>query len=273
MDGVLLLMFLCLIALIKGKPSAHPGLSIVTTSIGGAGAHLTPNNADYSRKVSVSVGSILNQQEAAAAAAKTDTDRPRGTVGTRSVSNYDPTALRLHASMLSAYPSRIDASSYHGDKFNGASLSYLQPDLSRGTIAKLRVILGADYDDAWMSVEPRPPGNESTGYPPSSSKQNLLQLVENLNFTVFDDIPGVGRQATRLSEKEANVLRRWLVQRAECPVQYVWRDNGNRYWPRWIRHAVCKEAVACSWPPGMQCKPSGTKTLTLLRWVSDSHFS
>ncbi|KAM3176256.1 hypothetical protein ACTXT7_006866 [Hymenolepis weldensis] len=249
-----------------GKPSAHPGLSIVTTSIGGAGAHLAPNNADYSRKVSVSVGSILNQQEAAAAASKAETDRPRGNVGTRSVPSFDPTALRLHASMLSIYPSRMEARSLYGDKYNGASTSYLQPDLSRGTIAKLRVILGADYDDAWMSVEPRPPGNESTGYPPSSAKQNLLQQVENLNFTVYDDIPGVGRQETHLTEKDISILRKWLVQKADCPVQYVWRDKGNRYWPRWIRHTVCKEGVACSWPSGMQCKPSGTKTLTLLHW-------
>nr|CDS33550.1 bone morphogenetic protein antagonist noggin [Hymenolepis microstoma] len=249
------------------KPSAHPGLSIVTTSIGGAGAHLVPNNADYSRKVSVSVGSILNQQEAAAAASKSEKDRSRGNVGTRSVPSFDPTALRLQSSMLSVYPSRMEASSLYGDKYNGASTSYLQPDLSRGTIAKLRVILGADYDDAWMSVEPRPPGNESTGYPPSSAKQKLLQQVGNLNFTIYNDVPGVGRQETHLTEKEADVLRKWLVQKADCPVQYVWRDNGNRYWPRWIRHAVCKEGVACSWPSGMQCKPSGTKTLTLLRWV------
>ncbi|VDK21895.1 unnamed protein product [Taenia asiatica] len=256
-----------LISLGFGKPSAHPGLSIVTTSIGGAGPHLIPKNADYSRKVSVSVGSILNQQEAAVAAAKSSTDRPHGTVGTRSVSAYDdPTALRLHTSMLNAYPSRIDISSFHGEKINSAAISYLQPDLSRGTVAKLRVILGADYDDAWMSVEPRPPGNETTGYPPSSSKQSLIRQAEAINFSVFDDISGAKHQEIALSEKESAVLRKWLVQRADCPVQYVWRDNGNRYWPRWIRHAVCKEAVVCSWPPGMQCKPSGTKTLTLLRW-------
>ncbi|VDM25242.1 unnamed protein product [Hydatigera taeniaeformis] len=228
-----------------------------------------PKNADYSRKVSVSVGSVLNQQEAAVAAAKASTDHPHGAVGARSVSAYDdPTALRLHSSMLNNYPSRIDISSFHGEKINSAAISYLQPDLSRGTVAKLRVILGADYDDAWMSVEPRPPGNESTGYPPSSSKQNLLRQVEAMNFSIFDESPGAMHQEIPLSEKESNILRRWLVQRADCPVQYVWRDNGNRYWPRWIRHAVCKEAVACSWPPGMQCKPSGTKTLTLLRWVS-----
>ena len=258
------------ICLSLSKPSAHPGLSIVTTSIGGAGSHLIPNNPDYTRKVSVSVGSILSQQEIAAAAAKANSERPRGTVGTRSVSVYDdPTALRLHTSVLNAYPSsRVELNNFHGEKINSAAISYLQPDLSRGTIAKLRVILGADYDDAWMSVEPRPPGNETTGYPPSPSKQNLLQQVESLNFSYIEDVPGIGPQEVRLTEKESNALRKWLVRRADCPVQYIWRDNGNRYWPRWIRHALCKEAVVCSWPPGMQCKPSGTKTLTLLRWVS-----
>ena len=271
MTSIFLVIPVYLISMVLGKPSAHPGLSIVTTSIGGAGPHLMPTNPDYTRKVSVSVGSILSQQEiAAAAAAKASTERPRGAVGTRSVSMYDdPTALRLHSSLLNAYPPRVEATNYHGEKINNAAVSYLQPDLSRGTIAKLRVILGADYDDAWMSVEPRPPGNETTGYPPSPSKRNLLQKVESLNFSYIDDASGLhGSRVVHLSEKESKALRKWLVQRADCPVQYIWRDNGNRYWPRYIRHAVCKEAVACSWPPGMQCKPSGTKTLTLLRWVS-----
>uniref|UniRef100_A0A5K3F9Y4 Conserved secreted protein n=1 Tax=Mesocestoides corti TaxID=53468 RepID=A0A5K3F9Y4_MESCO len=255
------------ISVVLGKPSAHPGLSIVTTSIGGANPHLLPNNADYSRKVSVSVGSILDQQEAAA---KSNSHRGRSSFGTRSVpSNDEPEALRVPGS--EPYPASADVSLY-GEKINSAAVSYLQPDLSHGTLAKLRVILGADYDDAWMSVEPRPPGNETTGYPPSASSHNLQQLVNGLNFTIVDDVPGVGRQAIALDAKESAFLKRWLLQRATCPVQYVWRDAGTRYWPRWIRHAVCREGSTCSWPPGMQCKPSGSKTLTVLRWVSTIHF-
>lgn len=259
------LIILLLQCIVWAKPAAQPSLSIVTTSIGGANPHLLSNQADYNRKVSVSVGSILNQQEAANAAKYNDpSSRSRSPVGTRSVPNNDePTALRVQHSFDPKTPS-VETNVY-GEKITSAAISYLQPDLSRVTLAKLRVILGADYDDAWMSVDPRPPGTDSSGYPPTAASHRLQQQVDALNFTIFDE-----SGPTNLGDRESSLLRKWLLQRATCPVQYVWRDTGNRYWPRWIRHAVCKESAVCSWPAGMQCRLSGSKTLTLLRWVSQA---
>lgn len=39
-------------------------------------------------------------------------------------------------------------------------------------------------------------------------------------------------------ENRAAVIA-WLVQRATCPIRYVWDDLGPYFWPRWVRRGEC----------------------------------
>lgn len=259
--------------IVCANPAASPALSIVTTSLGSK----VPYMADYSGKVSVSVGSVLTQQEAAVAA-QSSPIRPRSSMGTRSVQN-DPTpspplpatapAHYDQRTFLSWSPppvnaaddfSRVDVHVF-GERISSSALNYLQPNLNRPTVAKLRVILGSDYNDAWMS--PENPGNRSlTGYFPRTG-HSLIDELNQLNYSLAD-----GDRIHMMNPSEVSIVKKWLLQKSTCPIEYTWKDLGNRVWPKWIRHAVCKEKQACSWPSGMNCRPSGTKTLKLLRWVS-----
>ncbi|CAH8581112.1 unnamed protein product [Dicrocoelium dendriticum] len=42
----------------------------------------------------------------------------------------------------------------------------------------------------------------------------------------------------------------------KCPVEYNWHDQGERYWPRWIRLGRCVNlgGYSCSIPPGLYCQ-------------------
>ncbi|VDK84362.1 unnamed protein product [Dibothriocephalus latus] len=96
-------------------------------------------------------------------------------------------------------------------------------------------------------------GNQTTQQQEEDQQQKALtKELRRLEFSIVEEIPGVGRQKVSLSPKDTELIKRWLLQKATCPVQFVWRDLGNRYWPRWIRHAVCKEGTSCSWPSGMR---------------------
>ncbi|KAL7054508.1 hypothetical protein AAHC03_026016 [Spirometra sp. Aus1] len=277
-----------LFAAILSRSSASPDLDIVTTSVGFGPVSRIASNADYSRKVSVSVGDVLTRQAAAVAASATN-GRVKSAMGPRSVPSNDmpsqPYGSRMYPNSASLAPNALTLNSDNswspddsddfnrvnvhmfGERINSATLPYLQPNLTPAVVEKLRVILGSNFDHAWMSTErPGTLGNLTTQQEESQQQKALTEELSRQHFTIVEEVAGVGKQKVNLSPKDADLIRRWLLQKATCPVQFVWRDLGNRYWPRWIRHAVCKEGTSCSWPSGMRCKLSGTKTLRLLRW-------
>ncbi|KAL1128956.1 hypothetical protein AAG570_013490 [Ranatra chinensis] len=61
-----------------------------------------------------------------------------------------------------------------------------------------------------------------------------------------------------------------LLERATCPLRFVWKDLGPDFWPRWLRTAYCPQpppgTPSCSWPPGMACAPGPHRHLHVLRW-------
>jgi noggin len=133
---------------------------------------------------------------------------------------------------------------------------------------KLQRLLGNDYDPVFMSsVRPLesiidPNGTYiyqfKNGHPVSEMPRELRTLAFNT--------PG-SRQKYRIkSRKVRKYIRNYLWTYTFCPVNYRWRDLGERFWPRWIREGDCDSGRSCSVPAGMHCKPQDSTTKTILWW-------
>ncbi|CAH8665422.1 unnamed protein product [Dicrocoelium dendriticum] len=165
-----------------------------------------------------------------------------------------------------------------GEKIDSEALLHLKPNSNVEAVRKLRKILGAELQAEWMSIDPPPKDSWKSARSTvimsmPKPDMRLLTAVENLNFTVLRQVKGTDVIPIKLTPEQIDLLKDWLIQRATCQMDYIWEDLGPLFWPRWIRRGVCVNTVACSWPPGMRCRQSSSRSLKLLRWVCANNSS
>ncbi|CAI2736267.1 unnamed protein product [Schistosoma spindalis] len=163
-----------------------------------------------------------------------------------------------------------------GERIDSKALLQLRPSSTIESIRKLRRILGSDLQYNWMSIE-NPFNLQSLSSKSTRSTllsnipkpdNHLLNIIDELNFTVFRPINNDGLiYPIKMTNDQINIIKTWLLQRATCTMEYIWEDLGPLFWPRWIKRGVCVNTHSCSWPPGMRCRSSGSRSLKLLRWV------
>uniref|UniRef100_A0A5K4FDM2 CFA20_dom domain-containing protein n=1 Tax=Schistosoma mansoni TaxID=6183 RepID=A0A5K4FDM2_SCHMA len=163
-----------------------------------------------------------------------------------------------------------------GERIDSKALLQLRPSSTIDSIRKLRRILGSDLQNDWMSIE-SPLNSQSSSIKSTRSTLSpnipkpdnyLLNIVDELNFTVFRPVNNDGLiYPIKMTIDQVNIMKTWLLQRATCAMEYIWEDLGPLFWPRWIKRGVCVNTHSCSWPPGMRCRSSGSRSLKLLRWV------
>ncbi|VDP20865.1 unnamed protein product [Schistosoma margrebowiei] len=166
-----------------------------------------------------------------------------------------------------------------GERIDSKALLHLRPSSTIESIRKLRRILGSDLQINWMSIEN--PLNSQSKSTRSTLLSNipkpdnyLLNIIDELNFTVFRSINNDGLiYPLKMTIDQVNIMKTWLLQRATCTMEYIWEDLGPLFWPRWIKRGVCVNTQSCSWPPGMRCRSSGSRSLKLLRWVSENKYN
>ncbi|KAM7534062.1 hypothetical protein Aperf_G00000115975 [Anoplocephala perfoliata] len=162
-----------------------------------------------------------------------------------------------------------------GQPINPNIVSHLHPDVSPRKIHRLWRLLGGKEDKYWTSEEPprvlRQRGvsgmmSDAGTHPPGTNPvdSSLIRKANSLNMTFRDQ---TGAQFL-LPETQIQIFRNWLIEQATCEMDFIWKDLGSLYWPRWIRMGVCLARLgsSCSWPPGMKCQPSGSRVLRLLNW-------
>ena len=96
--------------------------------------------------------------------------------------------------------------------------------------------------------------------------KSMPEEIKNLDFRM----PGIKRY---LGPKASKKLQLWLWQASYCPVLQKWKDLGVRYWPRHINVGRCSKKATCSFPSGMRCRISSTKSVGVLRWHCLNRFA
>ncbi|XP_076711547.2 noggin-like [Callospermophilus lateralis] len=142
---------------------------------------------------------------------------------------------------------------------------------------RLLSLLGASYDPFWMTEEEPHRGGHREGRMGTLSRE-LADSMERYRGQLAREVaelplpalparePNTSSGAWELREA-ASILRHWLVDLASCGLTSSWVDLGPVFWPRWVRHTDCDESPpACSWPPGMTCRPAQTMHIKLLAW-------
>ena len=121
----------------------------------------------------------------------------------------------------------------------------------------------------------------------------LIKSLNALNITQYGSLDVNIQHASKNQRMDnavkmvMSVLQDWLVQKATCPVRFIWEDMGKLFWPRYIRKGYCSKGNIpekvqkrvsssladtplieqdCSWPPGMICVPGEEKRLRMLFW-------
>ena len=129
---------------------------------------------------------------------------------------------------------------------------------------KLLNKMGDDFKPNWMSVE-RPYDNPQDAIVTIKRQVDteLLPHLSQLNFTYIDE----QSETVPMKDHVQKAFEKWLLQKASCPVQFVWEDIGSLFWPRYIKQGICiDETPSCSWPPGMHCVPAESHAVRVLRW-------
>ena len=127
---------------------------------------------------------------------------------------------------------------------------------------KMMRLLGKEFDPTVMSVtEPNYHGTPLK-YLNYSTDLEMKTAIEKVNISLLnnDDSP------MKLEPEVLNAIKRWLVKKSSCPVQYQWQNLGDYFWPPWIRQGSCVDNGECSWPPGMHCVAAESKTIKIFRW-------
>ncbi|XP_028824437.1 noggin 5 [Denticeps clupeoides] len=119
--------------------------------------------------------------------------------------------------------------------------------------------LGKQFDPVHMSITP--PSEQGNASRSDSRAGSTLRAMEELGLS--RSLHGAG---LRVGKRARDRFRRWLVTYTRCPVLHAWKDLGTRFWPRYLNQGRCSRDRSCSVPGGMFCKPSGSATVTLLRW-------
>ncbi|XP_055950542.1 uncharacterized protein LOC129984648 [Argiope bruennichi] len=131
-------------------------------------------------------------------------------------------------------------------------------------------LMGDDFKEPWMTYkEPKkpiisiPPDEirNLTAIKGSWATTELESELARLNLTA-----DLTKFAPELLPHEA-LVRQYLLKRTSCPVEFTWKDLGNKYWPRWVRQGECiNRGGVCSFPPGMICVPGVSTVVHLLHW-------
>ncbi|KAL3876010.1 hypothetical protein ACJMK2_033899 [Sinanodonta woodiana] len=154
------------------------------------------------------------------------------------------------------------------DKRQIAYPSFLnyKPTKDQMKLKKLVRRMGNDFNSNWMSIEkPSEHGHGSPDKPPVAEVVDrvLRDGIKRLNFT-FTTNAG---EVLHINNETVQAIKRWLIDKASCPIYFSWDDLGDLYWPRYIRRGNCDTGISCSWPEGMRCTPTEGTTLKVLRWV------
>ncbi|XP_072298222.1 noggin-1 [Eucyclogobius newberryi] len=127
---------------------------------------------------------------------------------------------------------------------------------------ELRSTLG-DFDPRFLAVfPPNADGYDANDDFPDAQKPSGI-LPKEIRAVDFDAHSG---KKLRASKKLKRRLQQWLWAYSFCPVVYTWTDLGARFWPRYVRAGSCLNKRSCSVPEGMQCRPSSSTHLAVLRW-------
>lgn len=126
---------------------------------------------------------------------------------------------------------------------------------------ELRNTLG-DFDSRFLSVYP-PMNIEGFAEDFQEIQKPSGVLPKEIRAVDFDSHLG---KKLKSNKKLKRRLQQWLWAHSFCPVVYTWTDLGSRFWPRYIRVGSCLNKHSCSVPEGMQCRPSNSMHLTVLRW-------
>ncbi|KAK6169348.1 hypothetical protein SNE40_020420 [Patella caerulea] len=131
----------------------------------------------------------------------------------------------------------------------------------------LKHLIGNAYDKHYMSIKTPPERKNITTFTmvrgrPAGPRPKFVKVFKSIkhkNGPTFK---------LKVGKKERRKFQKYLWNYTYCPVKYVWKDLGIRFWPRWIKEGSCASSKqrSCSIPPGMSCRPSGSTTKTLLRW-------
>ncbi|GBM94356.1 hypothetical protein AVEN_3948-1 [Araneus ventricosus] len=131
-------------------------------------------------------------------------------------------------------------------------------------------LMGDDFKEPWMTYnEPKkpiisiPPDEirNLTAIKGSWATTELESDLARLNLTA-----DLQKYAPELLPHEA-LVRQFFMKRTSCPVEFTWKDLGNKYWPRWVRQGECMNRDGfCSFPPGMICVPGVSTVVHLLHW-------
>ena len=91
--------------------------------------------------------------------------------------------------------------------------------------------LGGKIDERFLSArEPAQMSDEPivqrvSVHGVTTAEKNLLrQIIRN------ETVPRMGKTSLFVER----FLMKWLIHKADCPVERTWKHLGNCYWPRWI---------------------------------------
>lgn len=124
-------------------------------------------------------------------------------------------------------------------------------DLAERTLKRK---LGRNFDPVFMSINSPPVVENRTAL---EAQSRLMGPIPNQLKQL--DLVTVGKKARRK-------FTQWLWAYTHCPVGYVWKDLGVRFWPRYVKEGQCLNERSCSFPAGMFCMPDKSVTKTFLRW-------
>nr|ACO06232.1 noggin-like protein 7 [Schmidtea mediterranea] len=151
-----------------------------------------------------------------------------------------------------------------GDNISANFDSNTKPNLQQRNPKKLEKLFWKYHlDTQWLSINKPDVLRGLMPVEQINARQELMKAVGNLNFTFVDSVGAM----LEIPENMQNLFRKWLIEYSSCQMNFVWEDLGEMFWPSWIRRGLCTSSKSCSWPSGMACKHSGSRTLHLLRWV------
>ena len=136
---------------------------------------------------------------------------------------------------------------------------------------KLRRMLGKDFDPDFMGIgRPiitvfQPNGTITIKRRKGRPKERRPKYIEDIGKPIRHGnqlrLPGLN-----VNRRTKRKVKKYIWNYTHCPVVYVWKDLGIRFWPRWIKEGHCYNGRSCSIPPGMSCKPNGHEKRTIFRW-------
>ena len=149
--------------------------------------------------------------------------------------------------------------------------SVFDPPESALNHRKLRKMLGKDFDSEFMGIgRPiiavfQPNGTvemkKRKGRPKEKRPRYIEEVGSPVRYGSQMRLPGLN-----VNRRTKKTIRKYIWNYTHCPIVYVWKDLGVRFWPQWIKEGHCYNGRSCSIPPGMSCRPTGSETRTIFRW-------